>query len=57
MTTRDLEECILHGLALDADWVATASAEQLAPFAEQLEAIRDNISRAYDKARNKRLAA
>lgn len=51
MTTRDLEECILHGLALDADWVATASAEQLAPFAEQLEAIRDNISRAYDKAR------
>lgn len=51
MTTRDLEECILHGLANDADWVATASPEQLAPFAEQLEAIRDNISRAYDKAR------
>lgn len=57
MTTRDIDECILHGLLLDADLIATAPAHLLAPHVEALEQARDYLTRAYEKARNAKVMA
>ena len=57
MTACALDEAILHGLSLDAEWVSTASPDQLAPYADVLERIRDNLTWAFEKARKAKVPA
>lgn len=57
MTQRDLDEALLHGLATDADLIALAPADMLAPHLAELERIRDNLTRAFEKARAWKVAA
>ena len=57
MTDRDLAECIFHGILRDADWISCATPQQLAPYADDLERARDNLTRAYEKARTGKVMA
>lgn len=57
MTRRELEAALLQGLSKDSFDIALAPADLLAPYLNELEAIRDNLTRAYEKARKQQVTA